>query len=101
MADHIKIDTSTLDQTAAELKRLHDDFNGSTGMTDHYSGYMGSGEVADAMHSFATDWSKKRDTLVTDLDTLAQIADAASKAWDGLDKDLAKALTDAASKTGK
>ena len=100
MADHIKIDTSMLADMATNLKSLHDDFAGSSDLADHYSGSMGSKEVADAMHNFATDWKKKREELTGNLDTLAKAADSASRTWDGVDRDLAKALTDDGSQNG-
>ncbi|MBS2533549.1 hypothetical protein KGQ20_12285 [Catenulispora sp. NF23] len=95
MADHIKINTSTLHDIGTQLGRLRDEFKHSTDLTGHYTGSMGSGDVADAMHNFASDWSKKRDQLTQGLDTLATTATQAADHWDGMDKSLADVLTKA------
>jgi len=101
MADHIKINTGTLRDIGGQLGRLRDEFNHSTDITNAASGEMGSGDVAGALGNFASDWSTKRDQLTKGLDTLASTATQAAEHWDGLDGDLAKALTDAAGKGAK
>lgn len=90
--DHISINTTTLAEIGSRLKTLHDDFTHSTDIAGHYTGDMGSGDVAGAMSDFASDWSKKRDQLASELDTLAKTATMAAQTWDGLDRDLADAL---------
>jgi hypothetical protein len=92
MADHIKINTGTLREMGGQLGRLRDEFNHSTDITGAASGEMGSGDVAGALNNFASDWSKKRDTLTKSLDTLSKTATQSAETWDGLDSHLAQAI---------
>lgn len=91
-ADHVNIDTKMLADMGTQLGRLRDDFNNATGNVDGFSGDMGSGDVANAMHDFASDWSKKKGEMVNQLDTLSKCATGAAQTWDGLDKNLADAM---------
>jgi hypothetical protein len=101
MADgHININTGVLADIASQLRTLHDDFQNSTNLTGHYAGSMGSGDVANALNDFASDWSKKRDELVSGLDTLSKTAQTGAETWDGLDQHLADALTKASQQSG-
>lgn len=98
MADHIAISTSELASVAETLGRLKSEFDNADKIVDHYSGFLGSGRMADTLHEFATNWDVHKKDITKDLDNLAGIAGEAAKAWDGLDRDLAKALLDAAKK---
>ncbi|MEY9904904.1 hypothetical protein ABIA35_001120 [Catenulispora sp. MAP12-49] len=84
-----------------QLGRLRDEFNHSTDITGAASGEMGSGDVAGALGNFASDWSKKRDTLTKSLDTLAKTATECADAWDGLDGHLAQAIEKAFSSSSQ
>ena len=99
MANHISINTTELANVADTLKRLKEEFDGASAIVDHYSGYLGSGRMADTLHEFASNWDVHKKGITKDLDHLAGVADEAAKAWDGLDRDLAKALTDAEQKS--
>lgn len=88
----IKIDTGKLRDMGGQLGRLRDEFSHSTDITKAAAGEMGSGDVADALNNFAGDWSKKRDELTKNLDTLSQTATKTADTWDGVDRDLAKAI---------
>jgi hypothetical protein len=59
---------------------------------------MGSGRMADTLHEFATNWDVHKKKMLSQLEALQSAAEKGAEAWDGLDRDLAKALTDAASK---
>lgn len=99
MAGHIAINTAELASVGQTLGRLKEEFDGAGQIVDHYSGYLGSGRVADTLHEFATNWDVHKKGITKDLEHLAGIADEAAKAWDGLDRDLAKALQDASKKS--
>jgi hypothetical protein len=100
MADHISINTAELADMAGTLSRLKDEFDGAGKIVDHYSGFLGSGRMADTLHEFATNWDIHKKDILKAIDTMATVCDDAAKAWDGLDRDLAKALTDSAKKGG-
>jgi hypothetical protein len=98
VADHIAINTTELHNTADTLARLKSEFDNAGQIVDHYAGYLGSGRMADTLHEFATNWDIHKQAITKDLDHLAGITKEAADAWDGLDRDLAKALTDAQKK---
>ena len=100
MASHIRIDTGRLAAMGTQLARLHDGLSNSTDISSHYEGALGSGELADALHDFAGDWSKKKATLLGQLQELSQAATGAAKTWSGADGELAKALLKADSSSG-
>lgn len=101
MADHINIDTKLLADMGTALGRLRDEFNNATRSVDGFGGDMGSGDVADAMHDFASDWSKKQGEMVSQLDTLSKGATGCAQTWDGLDQHLADAMIKAMTGGGK
>jgi hypothetical protein len=98
MADHIAINTAELERVAGTLKSLIGEFQNAGSTVDHYSGSMGSGRMADTLHEFATNWDVHKKKLLEQLEALQSAAEKGAEAWNGLDKDLAKALTDAAGK---
>ncbi|WP_194898207.1 hypothetical protein [Catenulispora pinisilvae] len=100
MADHISIDTHMLADMGTALGKLRDDFNNASSIVDGVGGDMGSGDVADALHDFASDWSKKKANVVGELDKLSKGATGAAQAWDGTDSKLADVLTKAMSSGG-
>jgi uncharacterized protein YukE len=100
MADHIAINTAELERVAGTLKSLIGEFQNAGSTVDHYSGSMGSGRMADTLHEFATNWDVHKKKLLEQLEALQSAAEKGSEAWNGLDKDLAKALTDAGKKEG-
>src|SRR3954471_15296783 len=100
VADHIKINTHDLEEVAGTLTRLIDEFQNSGKTVDHYSGSMGSGRMADTLHEFATNWDVHKKKLLAQLEALQSAAEKGAEAWNGLDKDLARALTDAGKKEG-
>lgn len=101
MGGSLNIDTKLLADMGTQLGRLRDDFNNATSQVDHFSGDMGSGDVADAMHDFASDWEKKKANMVSQLDTLSKGATGSAKTWDGVDQHLAQAIIKAMSGDGE
>jgi hypothetical protein len=94
MADHIKINTGELANIGDALSRLIGEFQNSGNIADHYSGDLGSGRMADTLHEFATNWNVHKKNLLSNLGNLQSAAAEGAKTWDGVDSDLAKALTD-------
>ena len=100
MGDHIKIDTGLLADMGTQLGKLRDEFTNATKSVDGYGGDMGSGDVADAMHDFASDWDKKKGDITAQLDTLSKGATGSAKVWDGVDGHLADAIIKSMSSDG-
>ncbi|MBS2534784.1 hypothetical protein KGQ20_18600 [Catenulispora sp. NF23] len=98
MADLV-IDTGMLADLAKQLSGIKDQVDNATKFVDGYRGGMGSGPVSDAVHGMADIWSKKRDELDSQLDTLSQIAANASQTYEKTDRDLATCIEKAMSQT--
>jgi hypothetical protein len=96
MGDHVTVSTSMLADVGRSLGTLKDEFEHSTNIVDSFHGFIGSGELADALGDFAGNWSKKRDELCKLLEELGKVADTAAKTYDGIDQHLADALIKAA-----
>jgi len=56
--------------------------------------------MADTLHEFATNWDVHKKHLLSQLEALQSAADKGAKAWNGVDSDLAKALTESGNKEG-
>lgn len=98
MADHIKINTTQLADIGDALNGLINAFQHSGNLVDQYESELGSGRMASTLHQFATNWNVHKQHLLSNLQNLQSAASQGAQAWDGLDADLAKALTDAEQK---
>jgi hypothetical protein len=89
---HIKVSVADLNELATTLARLKNEFDDASNIVGGYSGSLGSGDVANAMHSFATNWSIHRKDLCDAIGGLGTTAEDAAKLYDGVDSHLAAAL---------
>jgi len=80
MASHIKIDTKQLADMGTQLGQLYNSLNNGPDIVSSYNGDMGSGDVARTLSDFAGDWSKKKTTLLGQLQELSEAATGAAKA---------------------
>ncbi|PWI45974.1 hypothetical protein CK485_02200 [Streptomyces sp. ICBB 8177] len=74
------------------MATLRSDFEHGSDLVNSFSGYLGSGELSDALGDFSTDWSKKRDELCKNLQDLGTCVTKAAETYDGVDSHLASAL---------
>jgi hypothetical protein len=92
MADHLTIDMALVANTATGLGRLHDEFAHSGSIADADAWAIGSGELAGALHSFATDWRHHRDRLVEAMKGLQAAAHDCVSGFTHVDQGLGKSL---------
>lgn len=92
MAD-IKVDPDKLDALARDLGRLRAEFAGLKDRVADYEAAVGHRKLADELESTATNWSKKRDKLLEDLDELAAMATDAAAHYRDLDSRMATAIS--------
>lgn len=95
MAPDVAVNTGMLGDLSKQLAGIKDEVDNATKFVDGYRGGMGSGPVADAVHGMADIWSKKREALDSQLDTLSKIAASAAQTYDKWDHDLAKCIENA------
>jgi hypothetical protein len=95
MSDHTKADLDVIDGMADGLTKIHTAFKSISKLNERYADDIGDGDLTDALGDFADNWGKSREKLMGDIDRMAQIAKAAVKAYDDIDRQLAKALRDA------
>jgi hypothetical protein len=89
-----KVDYDMLGQLGTELGQLRDEFNGVEDDISGYEGQIGSGEVADKLNSFASNWSHKRHDIASNLDGVAAAATQAAEGYKQADGDIAGAFTE-------
>lgn len=92
MADGYWVDTVELQEVGHKLAALRDEFLGIEDTTDRYEGVVGSGEVAEALHEFSSNWSHKRTDIATNLRGVADIATKAATGYWEADLEIAQAF---------
>jgi hypothetical protein len=95
---HIHVSTKDLSDMGSQLARLKEEFENASDIVDGFRGYMGSGELADKMDSFATNWKIHREDLCKAIEGLGKTAEGAAQLYDGVDAHLAAALEKSAKK---
>jgi hypothetical protein len=88
-----EVDYDALDEHGTQLGALRDEFNGIEDNTEGYVWAIGSGEVSDALRTFASNWSDKRGELAEALDGLSQCAIGAADGYCSVDTDYASAIS--------
>lgn len=92
MADNLKVDLDGLESFASQLKSIKERMNGTRSMFDSYREELGSGEVADALDSFESNWKDGRAQIDGHLEGLAKMAEQAVREIRKADQELATEL---------
>ena len=82
------VDVASVQDLAARLRGLKQEFEGLEDAVAGYEGDLGSAELADALDGFASNWSDKRKELVRPLDEVAGYAAAAAEAYASCEREL-------------
>lgn len=82
------VDVASVQDLAARLRGLKQEFEGLEDAVAGYEGDLGSAELADALDGFASNWSEKRKELVRQLDEVAGYAAAAAEAYASCEREL-------------
>jgi hypothetical protein len=94
MGDKLKADIGRIREAAAALQRIHADFDQASTVVDGYRGVIGSGLLANRLDDFADNWKGHRKRLQEDLKQMAEMSKTAADTYNGVDAELAKALTE-------
>ena len=94
MADHLRADLTRIGQLSRSLAGLRDEFASLTRVTD-VGPAAGNAGLESVLSDFASNWSSKRDELISDLNELSGLSAQAVAAYQKTDDTLTHALTDA------
>jgi len=92
MGDHLKIDLDMLRDTARSLGMIEEVLRRAEADARNERGVLGSGELADAMDDFVSNWKIHRKRLIESIDKHQQAAHDSADAYEDTDRELAKAL---------
>lgn len=91
-AERLRADLRRIGQVSGQVRAMTAEFESETEMVAGYSGYLGSAQLAGALDSFASGWSKHRAQLISDLQDTASKAELAVTEYRGTDEKLADVL---------
>lgn len=92
MADNLKVDLEGLEAFASQLTSIKERMNGTRSLFESYRGDLGSGEVAEALDGFESNWKDGRKQIDGHLESLAKMAETAVREIRKADQDLATEL---------
>ena len=95
MGDRIRVDLVELGETACALGALVTDFQGAEKQAEAASADVGSPEIADALHEFATNWNYHKKKLIATLEGVRDMADQGRETYIGVDEQLAQSMSEA------
>ncbi|MBO4258020.1 hypothetical protein [Streptomyces griseorubiginosus] len=91
-SDHTRLDLDAIRSMGSGLSGIKKAFEGLESLTHKYDEDFGHGDLSAKFNDFADNWKLSRDRLKGEVDTLAQIAKAAAKAYEDIDHQLAEAI---------
>jgi len=91
-SDHTRLDLDAIKSMGTGLSNIKKAFDGLEDLGSKYDEDFGDGDLSDKFHDFAKNWKLSRGRLTGEVDTLAQIAKAAAKAYEDIDHQLAEAI---------
>ncbi|WP_213815546.1 hypothetical protein [Glaciihabitans sp. dw_435] len=93
-ANRLEIDTTAVQSLAQNLATVKSALDGAADSTDSLSGMVGHDHLASVVGDFSGQWDDRRKELIDQIDHLKQQASSIAEAFESLDNELAKALTD-------
>jgi hypothetical protein len=93
VGDHLKVDLALLQETASALDHLKSEFEHSGDIVDDHGGAVGSDELRDALHDFATNWKAHRNGITGGIDAVSKMAHSGHDGYIEVDEKLARSLT--------
>lgn len=98
--DYQRLDLDVIESMGRGLSSIKKAFDG-IGKLDDYSDDFGNEHLAGKFTDFADNWEMSREKLTGEVDALANIAKAATKAYEDIDHQLAEAIRGAQAPKGK
>lgn len=92
MGDHLRVDLALLEDTADALGELRAEFADASQIAEAHRGVLGSGEIADAVDSFADNWRRHREKLIKSIESLQSMAADSAQTYREVDGELARSL---------
>lgn len=92
----LKLDMAVLDQLKADLNAIVKEFDDADDVSDDAGDVTGHDQLAHDLHDFAHRWNDKRKKMLDDVKALAKSVAEIADNFDKTDRELAKALEQAA-----
>jgi hypothetical protein len=92
VADHVHVDLTLLQDTAAALGVLRTEFSQAGAIVDANSQAVGAQPLVSALNTFAGNWKRHRQSLVTSIDAAEKMAQTGHDSYVKLDDAQARAL---------
>ena len=92
MADRLKADIESIRHAGSTVHQISRQFAGASHLVDAYRNDLGSADLSDALHDFATNWKVHRERLCESLDAFGRWALDAADAYQRSDRELATVL---------
>lgn len=96
MGDKLVIEGGLLSQTQTNLQSILTEFEGAEKFSEHVASLTGHARLEHEVQAFASSWNIKRAEVIESVTALKESIGAINDAFDNLDADLAKALSDTA-----
>ncbi|MGP3951635.1 hypothetical protein [Streptomyces sp. 7N604] len=96
MGDKLRANTGLIEECSRSLKIIHREFKNHSNPADDYGDALGNAELRDVFDEFSDTWKKTRKKLMDEIKTLAEATATAAEKYDEVDRELEKALRDAA-----
>jgi hypothetical protein len=88
----LRIDTTLLVDTGADLGLVAAEFDAADTYAGQVAEAVGDDELADAIRSFAGDWTERRAKMRDSVANVAELVGAVGEQFEGVDSDLANSL---------
>lgn len=96
MGDKLVVEGALLEQTQTNLQSILTEFEGAETFSEFVASLTGHSRLEHEVQAFASNWNLKRAEVIEAVTALKDSIGAINDAFNNLDADLAKALSDTA-----
>ncbi|SCE44692.1 hypothetical protein GA0115240_16314 [Streptomyces sp. DvalAA-14] len=97
----LKVSYDRLEESSRNLQAIQRELEDTGHHQSDIAGALGSGDMAHAMHDFASNWDYHRHKLLDKIQAMGEMAEKTMEAFKDVDEKLRNGLTDAGKGAGK
>jgi hypothetical protein len=90
----LKVSYHTLEESSRNLKTIQHELDDTKHHQSDIKSFLGSNDMAHAMHDFASNWDYHRHKLLDKIQAMGEMAEKTLEAFKEVDKKLKDGLTD-------
>jgi hypothetical protein len=90
---NLKVDYALLESISSTIGKITPEINGMSANVSAYDYAYGSGDMANAMGGFANNWSKHKQTMIGNLNSLQSMVQQTAEDFQKADAKLASEVT--------